>query len=206
MSFFNRFRSHHADPVEPDNARPQRRLRLLLVDESPTARAVIARRLSHLNYDVALAENGFVALNILVTRPVDVVLIDMGLTTMSAIATMKKIRAANLAGNACFVMIAGQVESQSTVEALAAGADDHIVKPFDFDVLDARLRHLCQRAEEMGALSRHNAELDARIARRAVELGETRETLREMQEDRARLVSSIQALQDQIERLQSAQA
>lgn len=206
MPFFKRNRSRRSDSGDVALPRPQRRLRLLLIDENPTARAVIARRLSHLNYDVALAENGFIALNTLVSRPVDVILIDMGLTLMPAVATMKKIRAANLAGNACFVMIAGQVDGQSTVEALAAGADDHIVKPFDFDVLDARLRHLCHRAEEMGALSRHNAELDARIARRAVELGETRETLREMQEDRARLVSSIQALQDRIERLQSAQA
>jgi DNA-binding response OmpR family regulator len=102
-------------------------------------------------------------------------------------------------------MIASEADSQSTVDALAAGADDHIVKPFDFDVLDARLRHLCHRAEQLGALTRHNAELDARIARRAVELGETRDALREMQVDRARLVSSIQALHDEIERLQSAQ-
>ncbi|MDO7834556.1 response regulator [Sphingobium sp. HBC34] len=206
MPFFKRNRSRYSDSVETVLPRPHRRLRLLLLDENPTARAVIARRLSHLNYDVALAENGFIAMNMLVTRPVDIVLIDMGLRLMPAVATMKKIRAANLAGNACFVMIADQAENQSTVEALAAGADDHIVKPFDFDVLDARLRHLCHRAEQIGALSRHNAELDARIARRAVELGETRETLRAMQEDRARLVSSIQALQDQIERMQSAQA
>lgn len=125
----------------------------------------------------------------------------MGLTMLPAIATMKKIRAANLAGAACFVMIAGRLDSQSTVEALDAGADDYVVKPFDFDIFDARLRHLCQRAEQIGALTRHNAELDARIARRAVELGETRETLRELQVDRARLVSSIQALHDELERV-----
>lgn len=204
MPFFKRSSSRHAEPVQAP--RPPRRLRVLLVDENPTARAVVARRLSHLNYDVALAENGFVALNLLLTRPVDIVLIDMDITLLSAVGTLRKIRAAKLAGNACFVMIAGRLDGQSTIEALAAGADDHIVKPFDFDVLDARLRHLSQRAEEIGALSRHNAELDARIARRAVELGETREALREMQVDRARLVSSIQALHGEIERLQSAQA
>ncbi|MEC3948486.1 response regulator transcription factor [Sphingobium sp. HWE2-09] len=207
MPIFNRNRIRHADAEDiPDTPRLQRRVRLLLVDENPTARAVIARRLSHLNYDVILAENGHIALNLLVTRPADIILIDMGLTMLPAVATMQKIRAANLAGNACFVMIAGRLDSQSTVEALAAGADDHVVKPFDFDILDARLRHLCQRAEQVGALTRHNAELDARIARRAVELGETREALREMQIDRARLVSSIQALHDEVERLQSAQA
>lgn len=204
MSFFKRSRSRHVETTEAP--RPPRRLRVLLVDENPTARAVVARRLSHLNYDVALAENGFIALNLLLTRPVDIVLIDMDIVLLSAVGTLRKIRAANLAGNACFVMIADRLDSQSTIEALAAGADDHIVKPFDFEVLDARLRHLCQRAEQIDVLSRHNAELDARIARRAVELGETREALREMQVDRARLVSSIQALHDEIERLQSAQA
>ncbi|KMS55901.1 MULTISPECIES: response regulator transcription factor [Sphingobium] len=206
MPIFKRNRIRHGElEGAPETARSLRRLRLLLVDENPTARAVVARRLSHLNYDVALAENGFIALNLLVTRPVDIILIDMGLTMLPAVATMQKIRAANLAGNACFVMIAGRLDSQSTVEALAAGADDHVVKPFDFDVLDARLRHLCQRAEQVGALTRHNADLDARIARRAVELGETREALREMQIDRARLVSSIQALHDEVERLHAAQ-
>jgi len=125
----------------------------------------------------------------------------LGLKKLPAIATMKKIRASGAAANACFVMITGSRDSAAIVEALKAGADDHVAKPFDFDVLDARLRHLCGRAEELGALTRHNAELDARIARRAVELGETRDALLEMQADRARLVSSIQALHEEIARL-----
>ncbi len=202
MPFFKRNETRRINGTdESGRLRSQRRLRVLLIDENPTARAVVARRLSHLNYDVALAENGFSALNLLLTHRADIILIDMGLTMLPAIATMKKIRAANLAGAACFVMIAGRMDSQSTVEALDAGADDYVVKPFDFDIFDARLRHLCQRAEQIGALTRHNAELDARIARRAVELGETRETLRELQVDRARLVSSIQALHDELERV-----
>jgi DNA-binding response OmpR family regulator len=192
-------RSEDSDKIA--TSLPQRRRRLLLIDENDTARAVIARRLSHLHYDVGLAENGFVALNRLLARPVDVILIDMSLAILPAIATMKKIRAAGLAGQASFVMITGRQDSVSVVEALEAGADDHIAKPFDFDVLDARLRHLCHRADELGALTRHNAELDARIARRAVELGETRDALEELQADRARLVSSIQALNEEIARL-----
>lgn len=186
-------------------AAPARRLRLLVVDENPTARTVAARRLSHLNYDVALAENGFVALNLLVTRPVDIILIDMGLTLLSAVATMTRIRESGLAPHVSFVMITGRVDSASAVEALKAGADDHVVKPFDFEILDARLRHVAARAEALGALTRHNAELDARVARRAMELGETREALSDMHRDRARLVASIQALHEEVERLSAAQ-
>jgi DNA-binding response OmpR family regulator len=205
MQFFKRSTDTGADEGlehNPDMAR--RRLRLLVVDENPTARTVMGRRLSHLNYDVALAENGFVALNILVTRPVDIVLIDMGLILLPAIATMQRIRESGLAPRSSFVMITGRIDNASAVEALKAGADDHIIKPFDFDLLDARLRHVAARAEAVGALSRQYAELDARVARRAMELGETREALTEMQRDRARLVSSIQALHDEIERLNAA--
>ncbi|SCW48704.1 Response regulator receiver domain-containing protein [Sphingobium faniae] len=187
-------------------SRIERRPSVLVIDENPTARAVLARRLSHLGYDVALAENGFAALGLLVTRPVDIILIDMGLAQLSAVATMEKIRASGFSPHASFVTIAGRLERALAVEALKAGADAHIAKPLDFDLLDARLRHLCVRAERMEALSRHNAELDARIARRALELGETREALHEMQTDRLRLVSSIQALQDEIARLSAARA
>jgi len=205
MQIFKRSqRSGARKPANESAGRMERRPRILVIDENPTARTVIARRLSHLGYDVALAENGFAALGLLVARPVDIVLLDMGLTLLSAVATMEKIRASALSPHACFVTIAGRLERPLAVEALAAGADDHIAKPLDFDLLDARLRHLCVRAEQMGALTRHNAELDARIARRAVELGETREALNELQADRARLVSSIQALHDEIARLNAA--
>jgi DNA-binding response OmpR family regulator len=200
MQFFRRAIRQQKQAILK-NLAPQRRLRILLVDENATARAVVARRLSHHNYDVMVAENGHVALGLLVAQRVDIILIDMGLTLLPAVTTMDRIRAGHLAGSACFVMIGGREDGQSAIEALKAGADDHILKPFDFDLLDARLRHLCRRAEQIGTLSRQYAELDARIARRAVELGETRETLREMQADRARLVSSIQALQDEIARL-----
>ena len=205
MQFWKRDRTIRSETGEaPESQRTTRRLRLLLIDEDATARAVVARRLSHLGYDVALAENGFTALNMLVARPVDIILIDMGMTLLPAIPAMRKIRAAGLAENACFVMIGGRNDRTCAVEALDAGADDHVVKPYDFDLLDARLRHLCARAEQMGTLTRHNAELDARIARRALELGETRDALAEMQADRARLVSSIQMLHDEIARLNTA--
>src|SRR3546814_12791912 len=53
----------------------------------------------------------------------------MGLTLLPALTTMRKIRAAGLADNACFVMIGGRNDRVSAVEALDAGADDHVGKP-----------------------------------------------------------------------------
>ncbi|WP_370308649.1 response regulator transcription factor [Sphingobium abikonense] len=178
-----------------------RRLRLLLVDENATARAVIARRLSHRHYDVTAVDDGFAAQKALMTRPSDIILIDMDLRLLPAIATMEKIRAAHPVGHVCIVMIDGAGDSARMIAALDAGADDHIVKPFDFDMLHARLRRVHARADRMALLSRQYAELDARIARRAMELGETREALRQVELERARLMVSVDQLQAEVARL-----
>ena len=98
-------------------------------------------------------------------------------------------------------MIGGASDTPKMIAALDAGADDHIVKPFDFEMLDARLRRVHARAERVNLLSRQYAELDARIARRAMELGETRETLRQLELDRARLMASVDHLQAEVARL-----
>ena len=191
--------------VSPDEEQPQpvspRRLRLLLVDENSTARAVIGRRLSHRHYDVTVVEDGFAAQKTLIIQPSDIILIDMDLQLLPAIGTMEKIRAAHPAGHACIVMIGGASDTPKMIAALDAGADDHIVKPFDFEMLDARLRRVHARAERVNLLSRQYAELDARIARRAMELGETRETLRQLELDRARLMASVDHLQAEVARL-----
>ena len=203
MQFLKRMVVRQDRAIADKAAWGRKRLRLMVVDENPTAREVMARRLSQQGHDVTLAEDGFRALSLLQTRPVDIVLIDMDLLLLPAVTMLRKIRSSHIASDACFVMIADRPDAPSTLAALDAGADDMVVKPFDFDILNARLLHLSRRAEQMGALARHNAELDARIARRAVELGEARDALQDMQIDRARLMSAITVLQAEIDRLQS---
>lgn len=180
---------------------PARRIRLLVVDENTTALSVMGRRLAHMGYDVTLAENGFAAINMLMVQKFDLILIESAMMLLGGLATMHKMRASGLVGAASIMMITGRSDSAAIIEALNAGADDQIVKPFDFDVLDARIRHVVARAQQIDELSRFNEQLDARIARRAVELGEARAALEDMTIDRSRLVNSIQALHNEIERL-----
>ena len=208
MQIFKRDRTAAGTAAEAGQdrteAKAQRRIRLLIVDEDPTALSVLGRRLSHMGHDVVLAENGFVALSLMQAQRFDVILIDMMMSMLPGIDAMKKMRASGLMGDATIIMISGRTESHAAVIALSEGADDHIVKPFDFDVLDVRIRHLVARADAMNMLIRHNDLLDARIARRAVELGQTRAELEELHADRARLVQSIQALHDELQRMSAA--
>tara|TARA_B100000749_G_C18251157_1_gene392368 strand:- start:298 stop:597 length:300 start_codon:yes stop_codon:yes gene_type:complete len=94
MSYIYRGAKVSLDEEQPQPVSP-RRLRLLLVDENPTARAVIGRRLSHRHYDVTVVEDGFAAQKTLIIQPSDIILIDMDLQLLPAIGTMEKIRAAH---------------------------------------------------------------------------------------------------------------
>ena len=192
--------SEQAENAQEADARLER-LRLLVVDEGANAREALARRFSHMRYDVILAEDGAAALGMLAAYRFDAVLVDMELTQPDGTETIRRMRVSGLLHGASVLSIAPQGDGSLALRALGAGADEHIAKPFDFDVLDLRVRHLVRAARRLEQMARHNDMLDARIARRARELGETRAELEELRADRGRLVSSIQALHDEISRL-----
>jgi len=66
---------------------------------------------------------------------------------------------------------------KGAVRAYEAGADDVILKPFHFEVLFARIDRRIDRSRMFRRLQEDNATLDARVVRRAIEIGELREEL-----------------------------
>ncbi|MES2044957.1 MAG: response regulator [Pseudomonadota bacterium] len=174
---------------------------VLAVDDSRTNLAVIGKRLGHLGYLAVLCDNGPEALDLIAARGFDLVLLDMVMPGMSGIHVLREIRGSRDTADLPVIMLTGRSDPAAAVEALAAGADDHVAKPFAFEVLTARIERVLARAKRIAELKRSNATLDARIAARAMELGETKTELAASRADRQRLVASIQALNDQIERL-----
>ena len=174
---------------------------ILVVDDSRTNLCVLGRRLGHLGYLTVLSDNGAEALDLVAARGFDLILLDMVMPHLSGVHVLREIRSSPDTADLPIIMLTGRSDPAAAVEALAAGADDHVAKPFDFDVLAARIARTLARARRIAALKRSNATLDARIAARAVELGETRTQLAATRADRQRLVASIHALNDQVERL-----
>lgn len=188
---------------EQDPATPRRGpvRTVLAVDDSRTNLAVIGKRLGHLGYLAVLCDNGPEALDLIAARGFDLVLLDMVMPGMSGIHVLREIRGSRDTADLPVIMLTGRSDPAAAVEALAAGADDHVAKPFAFEVLTARIERVLTRARRIAELKRSNATLDARIAARAMELGETKTELAASRADRQRLVASIQALNDQIEQL-----
>lgn len=178
--------------------------RILAVDDSRTNLGVIGGRLARLGYLTALSDNGPEALGLIAGRGFDLVLLDMVMPGMTGMRVLREIRGCRHTADLPVIMLTARGEATAAVEALAAGADDHVAKPFDFDVLAARIACLLARGRRIADLKRANAVLDARIAARAMELGEARTALAATRADRLRLVASIRALNDQVERLGGA--
>lgn len=176
-------------------------LDVLVVDDSRTNLQVIGRRLNQMSYRCCLCASGQEALDRIQGRSFDLVLLDMVMPGMSGITVLREIRAMQHRRHTPVLMITARSDPGAVIEALGAGADDHVAKPFEFEVLDARMRRLVERAQENEALRRSNETLDARIAHRAIEIGELRSRVHDILADRQRLADSLQALQQQVEQL-----
>jgi two-component system OmpR family response regulator len=164
---------------------------ILVVDDSRTSLHVIGGRLGAMGYMVVLAQSGREALDLISGRGFDLVLLDMVMPGMSGLEALGEIRAAPDTADLPVIMITALNDPHGAVAALAAGADDHLAKPFDFGVLQARIERTLERAGRIAELKRTVAALDARIAARAIELGETRSELAVTRADCARLQGSV---------------
>lgn len=174
---------------------------ILAVDDSRTNLNVLGARLGQLGYLMVLSDRGREALDLIAGRGIDLVLLDMVMPVMSGVDVLTELRSSRDTADLPVIMVTGRTEPTAAVEALAAGADDWIAKPFAFEVLAARIERTLARASRLAELKRSNWALDARIAQRAIELGEAKAELAASKADRNRLIASIQALHDEVERL-----
>ena len=178
---------------------PHARRTILAVDGNPTNLAVIDRRLTRLGYATALCDNGPDVLGRIAAHKVDLVLLDMALPGLSGLRVLQDIRANSDISDLPVIMLTGRSDPAAAVQALAGGADDHVAKPFDFDVLAARIERVLARSRRIAELKNHVDALDGQMSA----MSEMKSALDETRADRQRLIASIQALNDQVERLGS---
>ena len=155
----------------------QQRRRILIVDRSRGRAGVIARRLTDAGYRVSAAASAPAALAELYRLPVDLVLADLESSPLSGVEIVRAIRSEVQWNDMPIMLITGKTQTRNMVLAYAAGADDVILKPFLFEVLFARMERRMAHARSIKRLREDNAALDARIVKRAIEIGELRHKL-----------------------------
>ena len=115
---------------------------ILVVEDDAAVRNLMAVTLETRDYRYHLAQNGAEALIEATTHQPDVMLLDLGLPDMDGVEIIRKVRGWS---NMPIIVISARSEDSDKVEALDAGADDYLTKPFSVDEMLARLRVALRR-------------------------------------------------------------
>jgi two-component system KDP operon response regulator KdpE len=115
---------------------------ILIVDDEAPMRKFVSHNLKAGGYDVLTAADSSEALKLLVERPLDLLLLDIGLAGPDGLAVLEAVRR-NM--DVPVLMISARARESDKVKALDLGADDYLVKPFGVAELLARVRALLRR-------------------------------------------------------------
>jgi two-component system copper resistance phosphate regulon response regulator CusR len=118
-------------------------VRILLVEDEKKIADALKKGLSEQLYHVDLAYDGFMGKELFEKKMFDMVILDINLPGINGFDLCKEIRMKN--GHIPVIMLTAMTATDDKVEGFDAGADDYIVKPFDFKELLARIRALLKR-------------------------------------------------------------
>ncbi len=144
-------------------------IRVLVVDDEPQLLRAMRINLSARGYEVAVAGDGAGALDAAAKHLPDVLVLDLGLPDMDGTEVIAGLRGWT---KVPILVLSGRADSADKVDALDAGADDYVTKPFSMDELMARLRALLRRVESDSAaepvvtIGHYTVDLAARMVRR----------------------------------------
>ena len=119
--------------------------RVLVVDDEPQILRALRINLKARHYEVLTAATGSDALRVAAAQPPDLVILDLGLPDLDGVDVVRGLRGWSAAP---IIILSGRSGSADKVDALDAGADDYVTKPFGVDELLARMRAVSRRSTD----------------------------------------------------------
>lgn len=125
-------------------------MKLLIADDDPQMVRALRITLAAHGYEVVVASDGAAAVAAAAQTHPDLIMLDLGMPRLDGIEVIQALRGWT---NVPIIVVSGRTGSADKVEALDAGADDFVTKPFQVDELLARLRALSRRSVPAGGES-----------------------------------------------------
>jgi two-component system chemotaxis response regulator CheY len=115
-------------------------MRALVIDDSRAVRIIIGNILREIGMEVFEAGNGLEALEQLKCRPeIELMLVDWNMPEMNGYELLRAVRAQRAYDRVRILMVTSEAQSEQVIKALSAGANEYLMKPFNRDVLVAKL-------------------------------------------------------------------
>jgi adenylate cyclase len=132
-------------PIEDSAAPPNETGRILVVDDNASNRDLLFRRLTHDDHQVARADSGRRALEILEVEDFDLILLDLLMPDLNGFQVLERLKADERLHDIPVIMISGLQETDSVIRCIEAGAEDYLPKPFNPILLRARISACLER-------------------------------------------------------------
>ncbi|MCC6048948.1 MAG: response regulator [Thermodesulfobacterium sp.] len=115
----------------------------LVVDDSKAIRQIERKYLEELGFEVLEAENGKEALEVLKEHPdISLILLDWHMPIMNGYEFLKTLRANPQYQEIKVMMVTTENQQKSVIDAIMAGANEYLMKPFDKEMLETKIRYL----------------------------------------------------------------
>lgn len=112
----------------------------MVVDDSRATRRILGKMLTELGYDVAEAEHGREALEVLAERPAtELALVDWNMPEMNGLEFIKAVREQRVWDVVRLIMVTTETEGSQVLKAMYAGADEYVMKPFTGETIVEKL-------------------------------------------------------------------
>jgi DNA-binding response OmpR family regulator/CheY-specific phosphatase CheX len=125
-------------------------MKVLIADDDRVIRVTLKRILSRLGCSCLEAADGTEALDILRRTPVELVCLDLGMPAMGGLEVLKSLRSSSAYADLPAVVISGENDQQSAIDAIALGARDFIIKPLHVEIVLTRLKRVVEAARQTG--------------------------------------------------------
>ncbi len=113
--------------------------KILLADDEPDMTRIIGKSLEISGYEVIIASNGAECISKAQCEQPDVILLDNVMPNMDGLTALEKLRSSKRTEDIPVIIVTALADEDSIAKALNGGADSYVVKPFDYEMLRARI-------------------------------------------------------------------
>ncbi len=130
--------------------------RILVIDDDPAISEIVATNLEMAGYDVSRADDGIKGQALALQLNPVLIMLDLMLPKVDGFTVCQRLRRDERTADIPVLMLTALAQTQNQVEGLNAGADDYLTKPFELEVMLARVRALLRRTDRIPQAAKHN--------------------------------------------------